>query len=347
MSHRPRVATVLSSSDWESNFSTLATTSSMIRLIARFEQDPVDDQRMDVIIVGSDTPWLSAEVIRRWRARGTAVIGICRPEDKPGLELLRQADEVRSSTVDPESLLHLARLLGIREADQPAGPGRRSWYVTGPHGSPGRTEVAIALAAATANSTPTYLIDADLANAGVSIRLGVAPRPNICSLANLALASVTQTAGKVHLVAGALGCCSPTPTAIEAACRAALDATGTVIMDSQAWSSRSQVPCGATPLFVCQATPDGIIRAAQALKHWDTAPPLLVVNRVTDTKLISAVRGATGLEPSLLIPESPSVHLEAVACQRAAPTLVSTISTWLASYSESSPYLSPQLPQAG
>lgn len=327
MSGRPRVATVLSAAEWESNFSRVAVASSMIRLVDRLQRNLTDEQ-VDVVLVGAETPWLTPVTVASWKARGLAVIGVCAPGDKPGADLLKDADEVASSQSDPETLVHLARLLGLTRSELPPPLGFGTWYVTGSDGSPGRTEFAIGLATVFAESGTAVLMDGDVRNPSISMRMGVAPRPNICDIPTAGAESAIQQTQSVGVVAGSLGCCTPTAQALQAAYSQAVSVSGTVVIDAAAWSGRATVPHQARSIFVCSATPTGVIRAAMALREWDGPPPFLVVNRVTDTDLLPSVRAATGLEPDLLIPESPQVHREVQACHRAAPVFVSAIRAW-------------------
>lgn len=323
MSLRPRVVTVLSAHTWETNFTAVAIASSMVRHVDRLEHDR-PFANADVVIVSADTPWITSTKIRHWQHAGLRVIGIHAPGDKPARRLLAACDEIRSTASDPQALVHLARILGsnarLTQADGSL------WFVTGPAGSPGRTEVAIALARAMTLTGETSLIDGDRDNPSVSIRLGLPPDPNIGSITHIGEA---PSIGALRVLPGAFGVTPPTQAKFEALCQAALDTIGDAVIDGSSWQSGYRIPVDAQAIFVCDASPSGAIRAALTLKTWDLEPPLLIVNRVTDFDMVPSIRAATGLEPALLIEESSAIRAASIRCAPSPPELVETMSCLL------------------
>ncbi|MGI9147419.1 MAG: AAA family ATPase [Chloroflexota bacterium] len=72
----------------------------------------------------------------------------------------------------------------LKAADAPDGPSEGILAVTGGAGSPGRTTVAINLAAALGAAAPTVLVEADLCAPAVAAYLDRDPSLNLCTLAH-------------------------------------------------------------------------------------------------------------------------------------------------------------------
>ena len=114
---RPTVATVLSPRPWEPRFVDTAVDTALVRLVARC-YDPVDLPPVDVVIVGTETPWLNARHVARWHAAGITVIGIFPATDRAAVELLCRAgvDQLFAETAEPVLILRAARDLAARRA---------------------------------------------------------------------------------------------------------------------------------------------------------------------------------------------------------------------------------------
>lgn len=120
---RPTLATVLSPRAWEDRLVEVAADSALVRLTGRaYNPTEVDDA--DVIVVGTEVPWLSARVIEAWRNAGAAVIGLFPIGDRPAIELLCLAgvDQLFVETVDPLIILRAAR--DLAEANRRRGAFR-------------------------------------------------------------------------------------------------------------------------------------------------------------------------------------------------------------------------------
>lgn len=325
MSQRPRVATVVSAGDWETNFVNMATASSMVRLVDRLESArPLSG--VEVILVSADTPWITPTTIRMWQQDGASVIGMHTRGDKPAQRLLAHCDEIRETSTDAQELVHLARLIGARLPNKPVGYG--IWFVTGPPGAPGRTEVATALALAMARSTATVLLDGDLRNPSVSLRLGLAPEPSLVTMTHFEPAPGHQL-GRLQVIPGGVGTQRIPRARLEGLSQEALAATGSVVVDTPGWGSESQLPPQADALFVCDASPVGVIRAAVALSRWNGPAPTILLNRVNDLDMVPSVRAATGLEPDVLLADCPEIRSASIRCAPSPDQLIETLRRWL------------------
>jgi Mrp family chromosome partitioning ATPase len=118
----------------------------------------------------------------RWRRRNGPVLGVdadaARIREallsaRPGL---RPASRPRPAP-EPEPVV-------LKPADGPDQPVGGVIAVTGGVGSPGRTTVAIGLAAALGAATPTVLVEADLCAPSIAAYLDRDPSRNVCTLAH-------------------------------------------------------------------------------------------------------------------------------------------------------------------
>ncbi len=119
---------------------------------------------------------------QRWRARRGPVMAVGSDDIT-----IRQA---LVAARRGESVLNLSRLrptpqpVTLKEADSPARPGSGVIAVAGGAGSPGRTTLAINLAAALGTAAPTVLLEADLCAPTVAAFLDRDPSRNLCTLAH-------------------------------------------------------------------------------------------------------------------------------------------------------------------
>ena len=111
---RPTLATVLSPRPWESRLVDAALESGLVRLVGRC-YNPADVAHVDVVVVGTETPWLNANRIARWRLQGIAVIGVFPAGDRVAVDLLCRSD------VDQLFVENAAALLILRAARDLAG----------------------------------------------------------------------------------------------------------------------------------------------------------------------------------------------------------------------------------
>ncbi len=110
---RPALATVLSPRPWEGQLAAAALESALVRLVARC-YNPLDvPASADVVVVGTEVPWLSIDLISRWRAQGRSVIGIFPVGDRPALRMLCQANvtQLFAECADPMVILRAIRQL--------------------------------------------------------------------------------------------------------------------------------------------------------------------------------------------------------------------------------------------
>lgn len=130
---RPSVASVISPRPWEKQLADAAAESGLVRMVGRCynPEDLPDD--VDVIVVGSETPWLSGPIVAAWRRRGAAVIGVFAAPDRAAVALLCRAgvDQLFVETVDPVLILRaardFARLSRPRRTAQQGGGSPHRW----------------------------------------------------------------------------------------------------------------------------------------------------------------------------------------------------------------------------
>jgi hypothetical protein len=82
----PRVATVLSARDWESGLVSLAKETAEVRMVLRaYRPEEVEEEahRLDVVVAGAETSWVTPARIATWRRRGLRVVACSRPVTGP------------------------------------------------------------------------------------------------------------------------------------------------------------------------------------------------------------------------------------------------------------------------
>ena len=206
-----RVATVLSAREWESRLVAAARTSASVRLVLRaFLPDEVIEHshELDVVVVGSETPWVSTARLAAWVRAGIRVVGIHPMGDRPAADRLASAgvDLVLSDDLPAETILREIRLL--EPAAERSDPSHPLVAVTSGGGAPGRTEIALALAWTLAGRARCTLVDADLTAPGLAVRLGIPPRPDLADAVDAVHETGTvpdhllHPAGRLRIVTG-------------------------------------------------------------------------------------------------------------------------------------------------
>jgi MinD-like ATPase involved in chromosome partitioning or flagellar assembly len=315
-----RVATVLSAREWEARLVAAARASATVRLTLRaFRPGDVSElaNALDVVVVGSETPWATPARLMSWQRVGLRVVGIHPLGDGPAADRLRSggADVVLSDDLDAEVILREIRLLEPVAAS--SAEGKPLTVVTGARGAPGRTEIAVALAWSASRSVPTTLLDADTEAPGVSIRLGLEPRPDLTD----AVDRVHETGGApttlLHSV-GRLGVLPGSHRRGEPRLRAepvldvidALRSVSGVIVDAGPSCPDDLLKASDEAIVVVDATPRGIVRATALIESWTGPPPSLVLNRVRRSGARNTVRSLrrwTGLDPLVVLGDIPTV----------------------------------------
>lgn len=316
----PRVATVLSAREWESDLVALARDTASVRLVLRaYQPDDIESQaqNIDVVVAGAETSWVTPAQVASWRRAGLLVVGVYPSEDRPALELLEAggAHETISDDVPVSSILQLLRLLpsvGERVSEDAEG---HIVAVVGARGAPGRTEIALALAWNWAAQTRTLLLDLDLEAPSLAIRVGRPPRPDIADVADgvrssgeLAEGDV-QRFGPISLVVGSHRPGEPPlrSTLVEDVVEAAAATYATVVVDTGPAQEDDRILKRSDhAVLVAEGSATGLVRASRLVANWAGPPPVLLLNRVPRGKVedvVVAARRWTGLEPSLLIPD--------------------------------------------
>jgi len=316
-----RVATVLSAREWESRLVAAARTSATVRLVLRaFLPTEVADQAgtLDVVVVGSETPWATTARLSAWKRDGLRVVGVHPVGDRPAADRLRAAgvDLVLADDIGADAMLREIRLV------EPAASRDEGTCalvaVTGARGAPGRTEIALAIAWNLSGRSDTVLIDADLEAPAMAIRLGIAPRPDLADAVDAVHAGGDLARTMLHRI-GRLAVLPGSHRPGEPALRPepifdvvdAARSTRSTVVDTGPWPGNQEVVKASTmALMVADSTPVGIVRAAAMASSWTGPPPKLVLNRVRRsqrTDVTAAVRRWTGLDPVAVIPVLPAM----------------------------------------
>lgn len=327
-----RVATVLSAREWESRLVAMARDTAMVRLVLRaFVPDEVTTHagEIDVVVAGAETPWVTPTRVAAWRRLGLRVVGLHPPADRPAADRLVAggADLVLSDDLDAEAIVREIRLLDVTSSTEAEKQGRIV-VVTGVHGAPGVTEVAIGLAWNEVGRAATVLVDGDLSCPSIAVRLGLPPRPDLVDVVDRSLVDgspSTEAMPRIGALAVVPGVMRPGEPALRsdavADVAAGLAVDSTVIVDAGRWpASRRLVAEADRAVLVVGGTPTSIVRLARLVEEWTGPQPHLVVNRVSPTRhleLIAAVRRWSGLEPTVVIP--PSRRLATAAAIGAEP----------------------------
>ncbi|MEK7252418.1 MAG: hypothetical protein AAB198_04085 [Actinomycetota bacterium] len=310
-----RVATVLSAREWESRLVAAARTSASVRLVLRaFLPDEVIEHshELDVVVVGSETPWVSTARLAAWVRAGIRVVGIHPMGDRPAADRLASAgvDLVLSDDLPAETILREIRLL--EPAAERSDPSHPLVAVTSGGGAPGRTEIALALAWTLAGRARCTLVDADLTAPGLAVRLGIPPRPDLADAVDAVHETGTvpdhllHPAGRLRIVTGSHRSGEP-PLRPEPVFDVidALRVTTPVVADTGGWPNGAEiVKAATTAIVVVDASPTGIVRTAALLGEWAGPPPRLVLNRVEPghaAEAVAATRRWTGLDPVALV----------------------------------------------
>lgn len=196
-----------------------------------------------------------------------------------------------------------------------------SLIVTGPRGSPGITETALGLAWLLSRWRPFLLQEQDLDGLSLGLRLGFPP------------------ADAVHPYqlqwVERLGVMYQTPQAFSLRNRNHQPPSGGSSYQERGldWESNQLTP-GWAPLsgpevagtvidagpgqvgtgndqmvVVMEPSPVGLVRGAELLSRWTGRQPFLVVNRLTHSSQVTAIRMATGLEPIALVPQTETPQI--------------------------------------
>lgn len=104
------MATVISPRPWEARLVAAAVDSGLVRLVARC-YNPRDLPGVHAVVVGSETPWIDAAVIRRWRSAQVIVIGVFPHGDRVAIDLFcrGRVDQLFAETADPTLILRAIR----------------------------------------------------------------------------------------------------------------------------------------------------------------------------------------------------------------------------------------------
>ena len=320
------VATVLSARDWEPELVAYARTSASVRIVVRAYQ-PQDIDRyadeIEVAVAGGDVSWVTPAHVASWKARGIGVIGVVPEGDAPAARVLESGgiDEVVPDSIDPAALVQAIRFVAPQAGTTPT-PRQEATItaVVGARGAPGCTEVAIAYALSRARDATCVLIDVDVEAPAVAVRLGLPPRPDLTDAADSVRANGdiqsenVQRVEDLDVITGSHRPDEPRlkDALVESVTRAARGTWVEVVLDVGASSHGEAVLADADEaILVVDASPIGIVRAAERVAGWIGPAPALVLNRVPvgdQADVIDAARRWTGLEPAVVLAERRQVR---------------------------------------
>ena len=319
-----RVATVLSAREWEARLVAAARDSAAVKLVLRaYLPDEVTRhaEAIDVVVAGTETPWVTPTRIAAWRRLGIRVVGVHPRADRPAAERLSAGgvDLILDETLEADKFVREIRLLDPRERENPSRAGRVI-AVTGIRGGPGRTEIATALAWAASGSGATSLVDADLQGPSIAVRLGLPPRPDLADCIDAlldgsgGLVDQVQAIGRLGVVPGAMRSTGIRPELVTDVIEV-LAGAGTVVVDAGPWLDASIIVGSADPvIFVVEASPVGIVRASRIVDAWEGDPPTLILNKVRRHRrddMVRALRKWSGLEPAAVVPIRAAIRTAA------------------------------------
>lgn len=113
---RPTVATVVSARAWEAALASAATKGARIRLVARtgsaFELARTV-AHTDVVVIGSETPWLEPWVFEVLSRFGVATIGVHAAGDRPAAALSATATLRFEESVQTDHVVAAAATLAV------------------------------------------------------------------------------------------------------------------------------------------------------------------------------------------------------------------------------------------
>ncbi len=328
----PRVATVLSAREWESALVALARDTAEVRMVLRaYRPEEVEEEaeRLDVVVAGAETTWVTPARIAAWRRRGLRVVGIFPCGDHPARRRLiaAGADEVLADDTLPGAVIRAIRLLQPAAGPAATTPTAPMVVVTGPPGGPGCTEVALALAWSWAARHRTLLLDLDLDAPCLAVRLGRPPRPDLIDAAEAvhqtgALPATAVTSyGPLALVVGSTRRAEGAPPShlVDDVASAACCQADLVVADAGARRpGDTLVKAADRAVLVADASPAGLVRAARLAAEWAGPQPALVLNRVSPRQgdhLAAAARRWIGLEPAALVPVREAIAAAARAAR--------------------------------
>lgn len=281
----PAIVTVATAAWWEPALVGHARRTGIARVVARVTH-PGEVERWagtaTHVVAGSSCPWLAAAAVARWRAAGLRVVGVVEEGDRAAGGWMAGLGCDRLATDHPASLA-----AALDDGPTLTGPGQEIWVVTGPRGSPGRSEVALALAwRLAAGGGRATLLDADLEAPGLGLRLGLPP----------------QVGPPTVRAWGRIGVVTPVPGATDSDLeQAAAAVAGRLVVDAgpspaavlRWWPDRV--------VMVASPSPAGVVRAAVHLGRLPGVRPAVLANRSDGegARLLQAALGA----PVARVPE--------------------------------------------
>lgn len=346
------VAVAAAGASWESVVVREVESAESLRLARRCmdvaELLAIAGAGVDVAVVDASVPQLDLEAVELLRARGVLVLGVGQTDRLASLGI--------ESTVEPGSVavtVAAARSSASLEPAEPTEPrsarAGRVIAVWGPHGAPGRSTVALSLAATLSVRDSTMLVDADVYGGSqaqqvallddVSGLLAAARSANRGDSVDVSEHAVAVDE-RLDLLSGIVHARMSTalrPSAVERVLEMVRARYRQVVVDcgfgleaAASPPSRDEVTvrmlrAADAVVVVGRADPVGLarlVRGLHDLAEVAEVEPVVVLNRVrpglgwSRRELVSTVQRLCGVEPAVLVPDDPGTVDPAVMAGR-------------------------------
>lgn len=297
----PTIATVIDAHPWEEALVRTARLGGLARVRRRCidpaEVESVVDE-VDVLIVGGDTPWVSAPLLARWSSR-TSIVGVVAGNTDPMRAVLSHGGcaAVLDRSTPPAAVLGEISFLERRGGiPRPVRPSGKVVAVVGPRGAPGISEIAVAMAWLASSSRRTLLVELDDQAPSLGLRLGLPPGPS----------NRPARVGRLEVFTAPLGSSGFSASLVAHVLAASLETYSLTVTDQG--TGRGPLPDDI--VLVSDTSPAGLVRTARLISEWTAATPVLVANRTdpADEGSLRRLRAATGLEPAAVIPPLPRIE---------------------------------------
>ncbi len=301
---RPTIVTILTTATWESRLVAEARQRGMARIRARCTTAADVALHLpgaDTLIVGAETPWITATSCGSWRATGSNVVAVAHHHDQPGRRLLQTADLILGPTTTPERMLAQIASLPRRSATRQSRP---AITFVAPRGSPGCSEMVFATAWEAARRYPRVLL-VEIAGEAPHLKHRLRSTPDIVPVTTAPISverlARTTSAGFEHLEIPPEG--GPlTSSLVSRLVESARQVFDLVVIDAGPRVPGDLSFDTGSVVLVVEPSSAGTERATAMVRTWTGPTPIVIGNKLSGTDDLRAIRRATGLEPVATVP---------------------------------------------
>ncbi len=349
------LAVLATGADWEQRLLAVAEAAPGIVVLRRCVDVPdlvaaCGTGQIQLAVVGIDAPELDREIVSGLAASGVRTLAVALDPERE--DVLARATRIGTSTLlavaDLGDLPAMASecLVGPTPVSPPTAPSTRHRVIAiwGPHGAPGRSTLAAALAVCSARKRPTVLIDADPSAPSQAQQLGIMDEASGLLTAARAVASGARGRELLGLAARRVGSSLDVITGLPGPERwpeirpdvlptllAAAGERAEVLLDTGAeWDDTGADPAGRGQRFSLTgeslrradrilvtgtADPVGLTRLARGLVRLrevaEVRPERVVVNRMrsgvgwTEPEVRDLITRVAGRVPVDFLPDDP------------------------------------------